>query len=177
MKKLFFILSITLLFNACSTLKVNVDYDTSYDFANLKSFAIVYRAKSGENTLNNDRITDAIEQNLNLKNYEKNSKDKADLIFTFHTNVENKTDISSNYQMAGFGRYRYGGAMISTPTTYSYNEGTLIIDALDPKTKKVVWRTIATDELDNKSTPDERTKYLNEIVGTMMKDFPIKGVQ
>ena len=169
------LLSITLLImTGCSSLKVNVDYDPEFNFNKQTNFAIVHHNKEGEDTLFNDRFIKALEEDLSSKTYVKADKDSADLVFVFHTNVENKTDIDTDYTMVGYGRYGYGGQMVATTRTYKYTKGTLIIDALNPKDNKIVWRSIATDILKSHDNPQERIAYIQEVVKKTMKDFPSK---
>ena len=162
------------IFAGCSSLKVNVDYDPDFDFKTPKSFAIAHYNKEGEDTLFNDRLIKALESDLQSKGYTKKVKEEADLIATFHTNVENKTSIDTDYQMIGYGRYGYGGGMVATTRTYNYTKGTLIIDLLNPKNEKIVWRGIATDILKEHKTPQERTAYINMVVKETMANFPRK---
>jgi len=172
MKKIIYTLILTLLFTACSRLTVNTDYDDSFDFSSQESFAIVTQKIDGADTLYIDRVVNALEQDLQSKHYKKMSKESADLIFVFHTNIESKSDIRTDYQRVGFGMYRYGGTMIATTSTYKYNEGTLIIDALSPKTKNIVWRGIGQTEVRKKKTPEDRREYINSIVSQIMAKFP-----
>lgn len=171
MKYLLSIITIVLFFSSCSTIKVTTDYDEKFNFSKSKTFAIKHNNKSGENTLTNDRIINSLENDLLSKGYKKASLKDADLIFVFHINIENKTDIETNYETMGFGRYRYAAAFPST-TTYSYKEGTLIIDALNPKNEKIVYRTVGVDELKEKNTPKKRKEYINKIIKKMMSKFP-----
>ncbi len=62
--------------------------------------------------------------------------------------------------------------MMSTTHTYEYNEGTLIIDALNPQTQKIVWRGIGVKELRDNKTPKERTQAVNEAIKKIMTKFP-----
>jgi len=158
----------------CSSLKVNVDYDPAFSFMQQKSFAIVHHNKEGEDTLFNDRFTRALSLDLKQKAYVSEDKSSADLIFVFHVNVESKTDIDTDYTMVGYGRYGYGGHMVSTTRTYKYTKGTLIIDALNPKNNKIVWRAITTDVLKSYDSPEERIAYIQKVVQKAMKDFPSK---
>ncbi len=162
------------IFVGCSSLRVNVDYDPDFDFRIPKSFVIAHYNKEGEDTLFNDRLIRALEADLQSKGYMKSSKEEADLIVTFHTNVENKVSIDTDYQMIGYAGYRYGGGMVATTRTYNYQKGTLIIDLLNPKDEKIVWRGIATDILKEHKTPQKRTEYINTVVEKTMADFPRK---
>jgi hypothetical protein len=162
------------IFSGCSSLRVNVDYDPGFDFQTPKSFAIAHYNKEGEDTLFNDRLIRALETDLKTKGYTKSAKEEADLIVTFHTNVENKVSIDTDYQMIGYARYGYGGGMVATTRTYNYQKGTLIIDVLNPKDEKIVWRGMATDILKEHKTPQERTAYINKVVEETMASFPSK---
>jgi len=163
---------ITLFISACSTLTTSVDYDTHYNFEKIRTFSIVHKTKEGENTLTNERIEKALTSVLNAKGLKKVSPENADLVFLYHTNVQNKTDIYTDYQMVGYGRY--GGMVISTPRTYNYDEGKLIIDAYNPKTNKTVYRVVAIDELPEKKTPQEREEYIQKIINKTLETFPPK---
>ncbi|MBA1432748.1 MAG: DUF4136 domain-containing protein [Epsilonproteobacteria bacterium] len=161
-----------LFFIACSTLSTSIDYDTKYDFNTFHTFAVVHKAKEGENTLTSDRIKNALIKTLKTKGFTQVDVKSADLVFLYHTNVQNKTDIYTDYQMVGYGRY--GGMVISTPRTYNYDEGKLIIDAYNPKTNRIVFRAVAVDELPDKKTPQEREIYINEIITKTLEKFPPK---
>jgi len=174
MKQIIVAVFIALLMSACSSLKVNVDYDPEFDFTSKKTFAIVHYNKEGEDTLFNDRLINALEQELFSKNYIKKEKGEAELIFVFHVNVEHKTDIHTDYVRLGYSRYHYAGQMMATTRTYKYKKGTLVIDVLNPKDDKIVFRSIATDILKTHDTPQKRTEYLNNVIKEAMKDFPPK---
>jgi hypothetical protein len=167
-----FIALLSLFITACSTLTTSVDYDTNYNFATIRTFAVVHKAKEGENGLTNERIENAIKKVLKAKGLQESSPQDADLVFLYHTNVQNKTDIYTDYQMVGYGRY--GGMVVSTPRTYNYDEGRLIIDAYDPKTNKTLYRAVAIDELPQKKTPQERKEYINEVITKTLENFPPK---
>lgn len=175
MKNIIFTVVAILFLSACSSLRVNVDYDTEFDFTAQKSFSVVHHNKEGEDTLFNDRLIEALVADLSEKSYNKVEQKSADLIFVFHTDVENKVDIDTDYTMVGYRSYIYGGHMMATTRTYQYQEGTLIIDALNPKDNKIVWRGIATDVLKTHKNPAERVKYINNVIKETMKDFPSKA--
>jgi len=165
---------LTLLFTACSTLSTNIDYDTKYNFNNARTFAVVHKIKEGENSLTSERINKALKDTLKTKGLQEVDAKSADLVFLYHTNVQNKTDIYTDYQMVGYGRY--GGMVISTPRSYNYDEGRLIIDAYDPKSNRTVFRAVAVDELPEKKTPQEREAYINEVITKTLKNFPPKSI-
>lgn len=173
MKQLLSFMALIVLLGGCSTLEVSVDYDDSYDFTKAKKVAVVHEYKVSDNSLQNDRIMNALNKSLNSKNYTNVPSKEADLIFVFYTNVKDKTQINTQYVTMGM-RYRFGAITTST-STYNYTEGTLVVDALNPQTKKIVWRAIGTKELDENKTPQEKTKSIDKIVNKIMEKFPKQG--
>jgi len=181
--KLIIYLTLIALFSGCSALKIDVDYDTSYSFVNKTKYTVLHNSKDDANSLVNDRIYSAIIKSLNGAGYKEVAKANADLIFVFHVNVMNRSDIRTDYQMVGYPGYSYGfgyggygygpgTTMVAVPSTYRWREGKLVIDALNPKTKKIVWRGTVTDELTrDSSSAEEKTEYLNGVVAKVMKKF------
>lgn len=55
---------------------------------------------------------------------------------------------------------------------YEYEEGTLILDVVDPKSKELMWRGSAQDEVNFKSTPEKAQAQINEAVNGMLEHFP-----
>ena len=172
MTKFLTFIVLTFVFFGCSTVEVNIDYDDSYDFKKVKTFAVDSSFDKSGNSLFKDRVVNALENELELKKYKKVSIDKADLIFVFNSSIKDKADIHTSYGVSRYRGYRYGGMMIETTNTYEYTEGTLIIDALDKKTKKIVWRGIGIKELKNKKTLKERTEAINKSINKIVEKFP-----
>ena len=77
--KIFILVFLVFFFNACSTMEINVDYDAEYDFTNKTNYAIVHSDRVGDNTLVNDRVSEALNRILTQKNYSTVVKDEADL--------------------------------------------------------------------------------------------------
>jgi hypothetical protein len=77
--------------------------------------------------------------------------------------------------MGGYGGYGWrgwGGAGMGTATTTTseYTVGTLVVDIFDAKSKQLVFRGTASDELSNK--PEKNQKKLAKASDKMFKDFP-----
>jgi len=176
-KILSFLVAMVLL-SACAKVDVNVDYDESYKFSEANNFTILTHNKTSDNTLFNDRVIKALKNDLKQKGYQEVGESSADLIFVFHSNVKDKSQIFTDYQTMGYSGYNYGrfGStnIVSRTSTYNYQEGTLVIDALNPKTKKIVWRSIGKKELDQDTSPQEKTAFVNKAIQNMMKEFPKK---
>ena len=55
---------------------------------------------------------------------------------------------------------------------YRYEEGTLILDFMDAKTNKLIWRGAAKAEIDRVNTPGKKDKLIAEAVQKILKSFP-----
>jgi len=164
-KNLIIFITIALI-SGCSTLKVSTDYDPSVNIAAKSSFSIVH--KSSTNSIVEDRINLAIKTNLEAKGYKEVSKEKADFDVIYEYGSKNKTDVESDFVPIGmFGGY-------TTVDTYHYTQGTFDIRMIDKTSKKAIWTASAQNQLSKQKTPQERTKYVNEIVTKILEKFPSK---
>jgi hypothetical protein len=50
----------------------------------------------------------------------------------------------------------------------------LIIDLVDNKTAKLIWRGSVADTIRDKNTPSERVQLINDAVGSVMANYPPK---
>ncbi|MEA3522521.1 MAG: DUF4136 domain-containing protein [Campylobacterota bacterium] len=175
-KNIMLLILIALLFNGCSTLRVSSDYDTSFDMKTLKQFHIIHNSTTYKDTLTIKRIDAAITHELTAKGYKAVSQKEANFLVYYHINVKNKTQVVTSYQSMGMYPYRYGGMMMPTTHTYNYDEGQLIVDMINPRDNNIVYRMNAKDQLKTLDTPKERTEYINEVIKTLLKEFPKKSL-
>jgi hypothetical protein len=166
------LMGLILLFSGCSTVRVSSDYDTKFDITTLKTFHIVHNEAKLQDTLTINRIDSALSNELTLKGYKKSPKQSAEFLIYYHIDVTNKTEMITDYQMVGMYPYRYRGMMVPTTRTYNYDEGQLIVDMINPKDNNIIYRLSVKDELKDFDTPQERTKYINEVIQALLKEFP-----
>ena len=57
-------------------------------------------------------------------------------------------------------------------STIHYQQGTLILDFIDPKTKNLIWRGVAEGVVPARTSPEKSEKKINEVVQQMLKKFP-----
>lgn len=58
------------------------------------------------------------------------------------------------------------------PVAWAYEEGTMVIDLIRPKTNHMVWRGTARYDLTDVTTPDERIQLIQRLVRIIMAKFP-----
>ena len=74
----------------------------------------------------------------------------------------------------GFGRYGYGygvGTGVGYSGSTTYQEGTLILDVIDPATQQIAWRGWGTSQ---SRDPQMRPERLRKTVAAILARFPPK---
>ncbi len=175
MKTLLNLIPIILL-TACASVQIQTDYDPSVDMSTLKTFTIVHKMQPKEDTLTADRIQEAITKTLQTKSFTSVSQKEADFFVVYHLDVKNKTRVDTTYQNVGLYPYHFGGGMmIASNQTVEYDEGQLIIDIMNPTSRKIIWRGMGIDRIKSFKSPQERTEYIHKAVAKILEEFPPKS--
>ena len=178
------------LVSGCSTLEVSYDYDPKADFSGLSTYQWLDEPQkpTGDpridgNTILRDRIHLAVDSELRARGFTKVSADP-DFLVAYHVSLDRRQSVQTLNSYYGYGPgwgYGYGAAYRpgfwgGAPETYvyEYEEGTLILDIVDPKNKELMWRGSATDEVSFKSTPEKDQTQLNKAVQELLEHFPPK---
>jgi hypothetical protein len=152
---------------------VKVDFDKDANFGAIKTFAVKI-GTSWNNPLSEKRVVTEIEQALTEKGWTKAEADKADAIVVLHGATEKEKTLNTFYS-GGYGGYGWrgwgaGSMGTATTTTSEYMVGTLVVDIFDAKSKQLLFRGTAQDELSDK--PEKNVKKLAKASDKMFKDFP-----
>ncbi len=178
--KMFKILAATtmliLLLTSCSTVDVTIDYDTKYHFLAMKTYTMQADANKSTDSLTTERIDSAIQMVLKSKGY-KHLAAGSDVAVSFYLSSQTITQNDSSAQFTTMVPYRRFGMAMSVPidSTRTYDEGKLVVDVVDVKTDRLIWRGIGKDTLRSFSTPQKKTEYINGAIEEIMKKFPVKG--
>ena len=142
---------------------ISYDYDKSADFGRMQTYAWVNGNPVGDD-LNHARIMGAIDKQLAAKGVRRAaSVAEADLLVTYHAIVTTEAAVTGSR----FGINRFASARVEEVAV-----GSLVVDLRDGKTGAVVWRGVATRDLDAKASPEEREKNINKAVEKMFKHYP-----
>ena len=162
-----------------SSITVNYDYEPDADFTQYKTYAwlqqpagVAGSAQSAQqrNTLLDQRIKTAVNDQLGKKGLTLSS-DQPDVLMAYYTGVENKLDVTDwGYR---YGPYYYGYPQRDI-TVYQYQQGTLVVDMIDSRTKELVWRGSAQATLLENPTPEKTQQRINQAVGRMFQKYPPK---
>ena len=181
--------SIVMLMAACASgpPKPTVDYKADYDFSAVKKIA--FYDESGQVTGDNplqlsdiqrDRIDDALSSALTNRGFEMvTDAAQADLLLSWNLATQQKTDVRTwetpTMGYGGYNRYSAYNCWSCSPTrtevsVQNYTQGTFILDLIDPKLRKSVWRSIIQSRLKGNQSSDQG-KY-NATATAIFASFP-----
>lgn len=171
MKKLILYLSIILVGSGCSV-KVSTTFDKKIDFTQYHSFCWLQGCEftfTGPDYLKDqisiNSIKETIITEMNQKGYVLDSINP-DLLIDFHITVESKQSIVRRYDVD----YVELNEPLPEDEIYYYMEGSFVIDMVDQRSSRMVWRSHVHRHMENKSNiPEGHSK--NGVV-LALEDFP-----
>ena len=180
---------------ACSSITVSTDH-APIEFSGFKTYAWLHSGVTEENGKSNDiidgKVKSIVDADLESKDFAKVDKDSADFHVNYHITTQEKTDIKTYISYGGYypgyrsygaygpsRNYAYYDSRMAMPPIQEaviteYVQGTLIIDVIDPKTNKLIWRGTAGKHLDEGATPKEREKVIKGVVSKLLAQYPPK---
>jgi hypothetical protein len=177
------LLIVTLFFAAsCSSIRVSCDFDKQAPFTSYKTFAFTNEALSlPVNQLNRDRILAAVEKELAAKGFTKSEANPdvwIDLKLTAKEKQSATATSSPSYYGYGYGYgypYAWGGGFSTTTIDIDqYLEGTLFVDMIDVKEKRLVWQGRAVGTIDEEASQQKREQNINYAAKQVFRHYPPK---
>jgi hypothetical protein len=143
---------------------VSYDYDKSVNFAALKTYAW---APDGniQDELTHKRIIAAVDAQLAAKGLRRvEAGATPDVVVVYKAGVRQELEVN------GYGAYRLN--RWNSARVEQVPVGALMVQMLNAKTKDVVWRGIATKDLDVNASPEKREKNINKAAEKLFKNYP-----
>ena len=148
---------------------VTYDFDRSADFTRFKTYTWV-RGTDLNDQLNHQRIMRAVDAQLSARGFSKvEAAGDPDVLVAYHASFD------KNLQINAFGSGPRIGMRSGTATVEEIVVGTLAIDMMDAQTRNVVWRGIATKQLDAGTSPEKKEKGINKAAEKIFKNYPGAG--
>lgn len=167
---------------------VRTDYDHSVDFTQYHTYS--WGKVQTSEPFYVDRIKQAVNKELQTKGWQLVPTGGSVVVFA-KDNVHNQQEVQTSYDNMGdpwgpgwgggwgWGGWGWGGLAspggFGTATTTTSNQpvGNLVIDLFDGKSKKLLWRGLATANLSTSAA--KNTKSLDGDINRMFKTFPPKA--
>ncbi|SGY82494.1 Putative uncharacterized protein [Moritella viscosa] len=189
-KKGYLVALFSLALTACSTVKVSTDYDQSADFTALKGFNWLPESAKAEkenaylnNRIMDVRITKAIDKRLVVQGFSFSTA--PDFYVNYSITSEKKTNIRTYNNYSGYGPswgwgigYGHRGMSLSAHTETrvdEYQQGSLVIDVIDPTSLELIWRGIGSKRLPESTDAAEMDKLVAEVVKNILSKYPPKA--
>jgi hypothetical protein len=164
------VLCFAMLVSACSSIKVQTDYNSEADFVDLSTFSwLPTYVRAEMNRINVGRIKNAVNIQLGEKGFRMASSNP-DFLVAMHIGVDQNIRVTQEvYNRGPYRRGYWGGGR-----TYvdQYEEGSIIIDVVSAKTKELIWQGKATSTLKRNTTREKQAKKINKAIAKLLKDFP-----
>jgi hypothetical protein len=121
-----------------------------------------------QNPFFKDHVEGAVEKGLAARGFTLASSGTPDLLIHYHANISQRIDV--NRVDRGYG-YCYGAECQSG--VIEYEAGTLVLDFIDSRTNRIVWRGWAQDTVgDALENENEMERQINEAVTRMLARLP-----
>jgi hypothetical protein len=178
------------LMTACaSSTNIQSDYDRSVDFSQYKTYGY-YSPMGIENpnysSLLGQMFRDAIDVQMKQRGYVKSSN--PDILFNVSARLEDKTRVTTTQSPGMYGGYGgyygyrgglydpWGGYGYGTTTHVSqYTEGTVNVDMVDPRLKRMLWEGVAIGRVKDKN--DNLREDIMTGVAEMFEGYPFRAGQ
>jgi hypothetical protein len=161
---------------------VSYNFDKQADFAKYKTYKWV-QIKGGDEVdqITAQQITAALDKQLATKGLTKTTADTADLYIGYQVALSTEKEMTTwdtGYGMGpGWGGRWYGGYYgggMTTSTTSTIHVGSIALDMYESARKQLVWRGIASKQIDTKASPEKRAKNLDKGAAKLLKNYPPK---
>lgn len=193
--RLFTFLFLAAVLSACASgpPQPEVDFKADYDFSSVKKIGFYDESGqvSGSNPLQlsdmqRDRIDEALKYALANKGFTiVDDAKQADLLLSWNLFTQQKTDVNTWNTPVGYGAYynRYNlysgyrcwNCLATTEVSVrNYTEGTFIVDMIDPRLHKSVWRSVIQSRMKGQHSADQ-DKY-NAAATAIFASFPPERV-
>jgi len=149
---------------------VTYDFDRTADFSKFKTYTWVQGTRVSDE-LNHERVVNAIDSQLARKGFGKvDSSGGPDVLVAYHIAFEK--DVEFNGSSTGWGPYGLGGNRRGTVRAQEILVGTLTVEMMNAASNKVVWRGVASMDIDRRANPEKREKSINKAAEKIFKNYP-----
>jgi hypothetical protein len=176
---LFLLAATAFLLIGCVPVTVKYDYHTQTDFSSFHTFNFMPIPETARwNEILIGRIQKTVIRRMEMKGLKQETANP-DLLIAVYTRRREKVDVQS-YGYAYFPvrfywrPFSYWGGPWGIDIQ-QYDEGKIILDFVDARNKKLVWRAVAIEDLPDPENPGTMQTYVERAVSKMLKKFPPNG--
>ena len=162
----------------------DVDYDQSFAFSDFKTsrwYDDDHNSRESQYRRYNSsdqRVRNTADQELMQRGFRQGARGQADFWVNYHVTKRQTQKISGQEQgmHGGVAAGTYGRSVSvgysSGQSVKTYEDGTAMLDVIDIKTGRIVWRGVAEGRLKNNMTKADREQLTITVVHELLKQFP-----
>ncbi|MFI2742009.1 DUF4136 domain-containing protein [Zhouia sp. PK063] len=171
MKKLFILCSV-FLFAACASINVDYDYDTKVDFSTYKTYNTYPEMNSGLSELDEDRLLDALDENLQqTKGFQ--VADAPDVFINISSSLYQQDHTNTvGVGVGGGGNHVGGGISIGLPIGQPKINRVIVFDMIDARTKTLLWQAKSKVFLKPNLSAEEKTALFKKVIDKVFSGYP-----
>ncbi len=167
------------LLTGCTGFTVRHDYDLRADFQAYKTYDWTYgrnegKGRQGEALLHN-RVSFHVDQVLAAKGFRMEKQGEPDFLVAFTPIFRNRKVRTTTHLGVGMG-FRVGpfrmGSHTSVGETRSYPEGSIVLEVIDSRTKRLVWEATAEGALSGAESAEAADEKVADAVRQLLEAFP-----
>jgi len=156
---------------ACTSLKVDYDYDSATDFSNYQTYNYYTDMQTGLSELDTRRLLAALDSVLLSKGFQ--SSEEPDFLINIESREFRAPQNSTvGVGLGGGGRNVGGGVSVGLPLGQSNREREILFDFIDSQRDVLFWQAISTSSFRENATPEEREQLFRKIVVRVMMKYP-----
>ena len=148
------------------------DYDRAVNFANYRTYAWTDGTELTDE-LNHVRVVRAIDAALVAKGLARvEPSANPDVLVAYHASFDKDLEITGS--APGWGPFGLGGDRFGSARVQPVLVGTLVVDISDARTRKIMWRSLASSDIRPTDKPESRDKKIAKATEKMFKNYPPK---
>ena len=168
----------------CAPISIDTTVNSKFNFSALKTFSLVTNQQTGSEKLPIDKslldktIINKITSILTNKGFNINEASN-DFLVSYYIVIEEKSvdlrTINNYYSDIGYDPHpinSFDHRQYTTINVAFYQQGTLIIDIIDNKTKEIIWRGSAQSPLGVHNEDTKKLERAEKAIVKILKEFP-----
>lgn len=164
--------------SGCAYDPVVTDYAPATDFSRLDSYAWLPDAERkpvdpvADNSLLAERVRPAVDQALESRGFRPAATGQpASFLVSYLASAGTRADVHATPAVGGL--HPWGGWVVADDVWLSeYQTLTLVVDVLDPSSRRLLWRGSLEARFDERMSPAQRSERIYQMVSQVLAKFP-----
>jgi len=175
-----------LLCASCGSMKVTTHHNARADFKKLTTYSWQQGHRTHEADLRiesgvlEDRVMAAVDDALAKKGLRKVDKESADFLVLYNADLETRMDVKvigvDNSDQSDEGYFESGWSINPEEVERVYDEGTLVIDFVEPGTMVPLWTGTVRAEINVRASREKKDKKITRAIQRVMARFPPSSI-